>query len=291
MGIRIHDILPPVSMEPLTCRRGFTGIFVGGMNLAEAVERRVRSLVDVDEDTDISVNINFWPSPEIVKLLVDSAVQVLDQQGLVVAVSGNDSEKRSTVMIDAGSLIIRYPWDVLAINEEIVGALERNNICGDVSEFAVVEGTIVVGEGSRILPGVFIEGNVVIGKDCKIGPNCYIRGNSLIMDGCHIGQAVEIKNSILMEQVSAGHLSYIGDSIVCPGTNFGAGTVTANFRHDGMTHRSTVEDELVDTGRRKFGSVIGDNVHTGIHTGIYPGRKIWPDMMTRPGDIVQRDLR
>jgi len=75
------------------------------------------------------------------------------------------------------------------------------------------------------------------------------------------------------------------------GTNFGAGTITANFRHDGKPHRSMVGGELVDTGRLKFGAIIGDDVHTGIHTGIYPGRKIWPHQSTRPGEIVRQDLR
>jgi len=48
---------------------------------------------------------------------------------------------------------------------------------------------------------------------------------------------------------------------------------------------------LLDTGRRKFGAIVGDHVHTGIHTSIYPGRKLWPNTSTRPGEIVQRDVR
>lgn len=51
-----------------------------------------------------------------------------------------------------------------------------------------------------------------------------------------------------------------------------------------------VDGELVDTGRRKFGAIVGDGVHTGIHTAIYPGRKLWPGACTRPGEIVARDL-
>jgi bifunctional UDP-N-acetylglucosamine pyrophosphorylase/glucosamine-1-phosphate N-acetyltransferase len=94
-----------------------------------------------------------------------------------------------------------------------------------------------------------------------------------------------------MDKVSAGHLSYIGDSIICPLTNFGAGTITANFRHDGKNHRSAVDGQIMDTGRRKFGTIIGDHVHTGIHTSIFPGRKIWPGLATMPGDLVKKDLK
>ena len=131
---------------------------------------------------------------------------------------------------------------------------------------------------------------MVIGANCKIGPNCYLRGHTSIGDDCHIGQAVEIKNCLILSRTHVGHLSYVGDSILGTDVNFGAGTITANFRHDGMTHRSAVLGALVDTGRHKFGAIVGDGVHTGIHTAIYPGRKLWPNTSTRPGEIVRRDL-
>lgn len=185
----------------------------------------------------------------------------------------------------------RFPWDLLEINELVVAAIQGDDIEGEVHASTVVEGTIRLGKGSRILPGVFIEGNVVIGENCRIGPNCYVRGNTSIGDGCHIGQSVEIKNCIILPGTNVGHLSYVGDSILGEGVNFGAGTIVSNFRHDGGNHRSEVSGELVDTGRRKFGAIVGDGVHTGIGTLVYPGRKIWPNMSTRPGDVVKRDLR
>lgn len=184
----------------------------------------------------------------------------------------------------------RFPWDIIAINERIVGAMDTDNIEGDVHPSAVVEGCLKLGKGSRILPGVFIEGNVVIGENCKIGPNCYIRGNTSIGNRCHIGQSVEIKNCVILDGTNVGHLSYVGDSILAEGVNFGAGTIVSNLRHDGGNHRSMVNGELVDTGRRKFGAIVGDGVHTGIGTMIYPGRKLWPNTTTLPGAIVDRDV-
>jgi UDP-N-acetylglucosamine diphosphorylase / glucose-1-phosphate thymidylyltransferase / UDP-N-acetylgalactosamine diphosphorylase / glucosamine-1-phosphate N-acetyltransferase / galactosamine-1-phosphate N-acetyltransferase len=185
---------------------------------------------------------------------------------------------------------IRYPWDLLVANELYVGSLTENKLLGDVHPSAVIEGVVHIGPGTRILPGVFIEGNVVIGANCKIGPNCYIRGNTSIGDHCHIGQSVEIKNCLILSHTNVGHLSYIGDSVLGEHVNLGAGTTTSNLRHDGKNHRSLVNGELVDTGRRKFGTIIGDHVHTGINTSIYPGRKLGPHTSTRPGDIVQQDL-
>ncbi|MPN52542.1 hypothetical protein SDC9_200204 [bioreactor metagenome] len=92
-----------------------------------------------------------------------------------------------------------------------------------------------------------------------------------------------------MDHVSVGHLSYVGDSVIASRVNFGAGTICSNLRHDGRTHHSPVDGVLVDTGRRKFGVIVGSNVHTGIHTGCYPGRKLWPNVSTLPGEIVRQD--
>lgn len=184
----------------------------------------------------------------------------------------------------------RFPWDLLAIQERVMTVWE-DEISGEVHPAAVIEGRLKLGKGSRILPGVYIEGNVVIGEGCKIGPNCYVRGSTSIGDNCHIGQSVEIKNSLILSGTNVGHLSYVGDSILGAKVNLGAGTIVSNFRHDGGNHISRVGNGLVDTGRRKFGTVIGDGVHTGIGTLVYPGRKIGSGLFTLPGDVVRKDIR
>ncbi len=94
-----------------------------------------------------------------------------------------------------------------------------------------------------------------------------------------------------MDKAKVPHLSYIGDSVIGENSNLGAGTITANLRHDNKIVRSVVKGELVDTGRRKLGAIIADDVHTGINTVIYQGRKIWPGVGTRPGEIVDKDKK
>jgi acetyltransferase-like isoleucine patch superfamily enzyme len=220
-------------------------------------------------------------------VLVDSAAMPLAWCG---DLNTEIADWENRLIAESGSMRITYPWDFLSLQEWLCANVEQS-IEGSVSEQATIEGTLILGAGSRILPGVFIEGTVIVGAHCTIGPNAYLRGATSIGAGCHIGQAVEIKNSIIYPKTSIGHLSYCGDTIVGEGANFGAGTITANYRHDGLNHRSMVNDALVDTGRRKLGAVIGDDVHTAIHTSIYPGRKIWPGESTRPGEVVQRDLQ
>jgi UDP-N-acetylglucosamine diphosphorylase / glucose-1-phosphate thymidylyltransferase / UDP-N-acetylgalactosamine diphosphorylase / glucosamine-1-phosphate N-acetyltransferase / galactosamine-1-phosphate N-acetyltransferase len=218
-----------------------------------------------------------------------SSLTILDSNGEPLAWHGDEPDLTRT-MHAFHSFLIVHSWDLLKANEEHLSHLAQSKIEGEVHASAVIEGNLELGSGSRILPGVFIEGNVVIGENCKIGPNCYIRGATSIGDHCHIGQAVEIKNSIILSHTSIGHLSYVGDSVIGRKVNFGAGTITSNLRHDNANHRTMVAGQLIDTGRRKFGAIIGDHVHTGIHTSIYPGRKLHPHTSTRPGFIVQKDL-
>ena len=218
-----------------------------------------------------------------------SSQTILNDDGEVLAWHGDQPDLTRT-MTAFHSFLLVHSWDLLLANEEYLSHLSQSNIQGEVHPLAVIDGNLELGHGSRILPGVVIEGNVVIGDYCKIGPNCYIRGATSIGDHCIIGHAVEVKNSLILAHTAISHLSFVGDSIIGKKVNLGAGTITSNFRHDGAHHRTMVDGQLLDTGRLKFGTIIGDHVHTGIHTSIYPGRKIAAHRTTKPGEIVQKDL-
>ncbi len=187
-------------------------------------------------------------------------------------------------------LSVGYPWDLIEANSVLVSEM-KNDIKGKVEKNVIVKGKLKAGKGTKILSGTYIKGNVIIGENCLIGPNCYLRGNTSIGNGCHIGQAVEIKNSIIMDNAKVPHLSYIGDSVIGKNSNLGAGTITANLKHDNENVRSVVKGKIVDTGRRKLGTIIADDVHTGINTTIYPGRKIWPGVSTLPGETIDKDKK
>ncbi len=187
-------------------------------------------------------------------------------------------------------LPIGYPWHLLDANEYFLNNCMKADVLGDVQPGSHISGPVYVGKGSVIRPGSVINGPVYIGEDCDIGPNCWLRPGTTLGNRCRVGHAVEIKNSVFMDDVFASHLTYIGDSVVGDRVNFGCGTITANVRHDGGTHKSFVNGGWIDTGRTKLGAIVGDEVHTGIHTSIYPGRKLWPGTTTRPGGIVMKDL-
>jgi len=191
-------------------------------------------------------------------------------------------------------LPIGYPWDLLTANEQLLKQLEASGVeperKGTTEERATLKGYVSVGEGTVIKDGAYIEGPVLIGKNCTIGPNCFIRPYTSMGDGCKVGNAVEVKNSVFGNNVSIGHLSYFGDSVLGSNINIGAGTITANLKHGNSNVKSHAKGKLVDTCRRKLGAIIAGGVHTGIHTSIYPGRKIWPGKHTLPGEVVKDDV-
>ncbi|MEF8778528.1 MAG: bifunctional sugar-1-phosphate nucleotidylyltransferase/acetyltransferase [Natronomonas sp.] len=185
-------------------------------------------------------------------------------------------------------LDVGRPWELLAANEWKIGDLERR-IDGTVAEDATIRGSVVIEADVTVEPGVVIEGPAIIRSGVEVGPNAYIRGATLIGEDCHVGNGVEIKNSVLMDGANVPHLSYVGDSLLGPGVNFGAGTQVANLRHDDDAVRQTVKGRRVSTGRRKYGVVAGPRVKTGINTSLAPGVVLSANARTEPGESVTRD--
>ena len=184
---------------------------------------------------------------------------------------------------------VGLPWNLLDTNERTLASMEPS-IEGEVEKGASICGSVRVGRGALVRSGAYIEGPVIVGEGSDIGPNCYIRPATSIGAGVRIGNACEVKNSIIMDGTHIAHLSYVGDSIIGENCNLGAGTVTANIRFDEQTIRVNIEGRRVDSGRRKLGALIGDQVQTGINASLMPGVKIGPKAWIAPGLTVYDDV-
>lgn len=181
------------------------------------------------------------------------------------------------------------PWELIEVNEEVISGL-KTEIKGTVEDGAFIHGEIFLDEGSIIRAGVYIEGNVYIGKNCDIGPNSYIRGNTYFGDNVHVGNAVEIKNSIIMENTNVSHLSYVGDSVIGSNCNIAAGTNIANLRFDNANVKTKIKNQVIDSGRRKLGAIIGDSVKTGINSSFSPGVKVGHNSTIGSGVLLYDDV-
>ena len=211
--------------------------------------------------------------------ITDAVSQLLKEKKTVLAVKVSRDD-----WVDIGR-----PWDLLEANR---WALERmdHKVWGLVENGAHLVGPVTVAETARIRSGAYIEGPALIDEESDIGPNCYIRSYTSVGKKVRIGNACEIKNSIIMDKVHIGHLSYVGDSILGENCNLGAGTITANYRLDGGTIKMAVKDRVMDSGRTKLGAVLGDNVKAGINALFMPGVKVGCNSWIGPNVVVHRDV-
>ena len=184
---------------------------------------------------------------------------------------------------------IGYPWDLLTLNEKFMENL-KGEVKGEVEQYATLKGEVHVGEGTIIKNGSYIIGPVYIGKNCDIGPNCLIRPHTVLLDNTKVGAAVEVKNSIIMEGSKVPHHTYLGDTVVGERCNIGCGTKVANLRLDDKNVRASVRGREVDTGRRKFGAVIGNDVKTGINCSINVGTIIGEGCFIGPGAVISGNI-
>lgn len=182
---------------------------------------------------------------------------------------------------------IGFPWHLLTASEMALNEREDWDIQGEIEPYVTLKGKVAVGKGTIIRSGAYITGPVVIGENCDIGPNCFIRSSTIIADNVRIGNAVEVKNSIVMSGTNIGHLSYIGDSIIGEKCNFGAGTKVANLRHDNRTVMVELGGRRLNSGRRKLGVIMGDDVHTGINSMINVGTTIASRAFIDPGEFIK----
>jgi UDP-N-acetylglucosamine diphosphorylase/glucosamine-1-phosphate N-acetyltransferase len=186
-------------------------------------------------------------------------------------------------------LDIGHPWDLLDANAWVLKRM-KHTVLGAVEDGVHLFGPVTVAETARVRSGAYVEGPCLIDEASDIGPNCYIRPCTSIGKNVRVGNAVEIKNSIIMDGTHVGHLSYVGDSVLCENCNLGAGTITANYRLDAGNVKMAIKGKMIDSGRQKLGAILGDEVKTGINALFMPGVKVGVRTWVGPDCLVQRDL-
>lgn len=144
----------------------------------------------------------------------------------------------------------------------------------------VLEGPIDIGEGCRIEPGAVLRGPLILGDGCEVRTGAYLRGGVVTGRHCVIGAHSEVKRAILLDHAHAPHQNYVGDSILGADVNLGAGTILSNVKNVGSEVTFHHEGEVVHTGLRKFGAVLGDRCRTGCNTVLNPGVLLGPGCVT-----------
>ncbi len=145
---------------------------------------------------------------------------------------------------------------------------------------------IEIGAGVTIEPGALIKGPAIIGKGTEVRQGAYVRGDSIFCEKCVVGHTTEVKHAIFLDNAKAGHFAYIGDSILGSNVNLGAGTKLANLKFSPGSVSVVIEGRKVDTGRRKIGAILGDNVQTGCNSVTNPGALLGSNCLVPPNQSV-----
>lgn len=185
----------------------------------------------------------------------------------------------------AGEWLARftYPWQALDGIKELI--LTLGPTLGE--EYQERAPQVWVHKTAKIAPTAFLGAPCIIGPDTEVRHCAFIRGSALVGASCVVGNSVELKNVILFDNVQTPHYNYVGDSILGYKSHMGAGSITSNVKSDKTLVTVKNEGETIETGRKKFGAMLGDFVEVGCNSVLNPGTVIGPRSNIYPVSCVR----
>lgn len=178
-----------------------------------------------------------------------------------------------------------YPWEALTkINEFIIKL--GNELDSEVYELKGEN--IWIAKSAKVMPSAYIKGPAIIGENAEIRHCAFIRGNAIVGNNAVVGNSTELKNVILFNNVQVPHYNYVGDSILGYKAHMGAGSITSNVKSDKKLVIVKNGTETIETGLKKFGAMIGDNVEVGCGSILNPGSVIGKNTNIYPLSSVRK---
>lgn len=176
-----------------------------------------------------------------------------------------------------------YPWEALPEISDMILALGE-----DLPEdrFVKTGENVWIAKSAKVAPTASITGPCIIDEEAEIRHCAFIRGNALVGKHAVVGNSTELKNVILFDGVQVPHYNYVGDSILGHLSHMGAGSITSNVKSDKKPVVVHGEAEY-ETGRKKFGAMLGDCVEVGCGSVLNPGTVIGPNSNVYPLSSVR----
>lgn len=179
---------------------------------------------------------------------------------------------------------VSYPWEVLpkigAFIVELGHTLPED-------EYEKVWENVWVAKSAKVAPTAFINGPAIIGKDAEVRHCAFIRGNAIVGEGAVVGNSTELKNVILFNKVQVPHYNYVGDSILGYKAHMGAGSITSNVKSDKTLTTVKTPEGPIETGLKKFGAMLGDEVEVGCGSVLNPGTVVGKNTNIYPLSMVR----
>lgn len=177
-----------------------------------------------------------------------------------------------------------HPWEALPkIGDFIIKLGQTLN----KNDYEQKEDNVWISKTAKIYPNIYIAGPCIIGHGTEVRPGAFIRGNVLVGENCVVGNSTELKNVILFDNVQVPHYNYVGDSILGYKSHMGAGAVTSNVKQDKSLVTVLAEDSKLETGLKKFGAMLADDVEIGCGAVLNPGTVIGKNSRVYPLSMVR----
>lgn len=163
---------------------------------------------------------------------------------------------------------VTYPWEALSqINDYILELGKKL----DPEKYDKIGEDVWIAKTAKVMPTAYIHGPAIIGENAEIRHCAFIRGKAIVGEGAVVGNSTELKNVILFNKVQVPHYNYVGDSILGYKSHMGAGSITSNVKSDKKLVIVKNGKEQIETGIKKFGAMIGDEVEVGCGSVLNPG--------------------
>lgn len=177
-----------------------------------------------------------------------------------------------------------FPWNALPDIKNFILELGKSL---PEDEYTHPSEDVWISKTAKVFPTAYIGGPCIIDHDAEIRHCAFIRGSAIVGKKAVVGNSTEVKNAILFDEALAPHYNYVGDSILGYKSHVGAGTIISNLKSDKKNIKIKDEDECIETGMRKIGAILGDNVEIGCNTVLCPGTIVGRESIVYPSSMVR----
>lgn len=177
-----------------------------------------------------------------------------------------------------------YPWEVLSKISDFI--IEIGKTLPEDEYYSPSE-NVWIAKDAVVFPSAYIAAPCIIGHKTEVRHCAFIRGSALVGEGCVVGNSTELKNVILFDGVQVPHYNYVGDSILGYKAHMGAGSITSNVKSDKTLVVIKNGNELLETGRKKVGAILGDHVEIGCNSVLNPGTVVCKNSSVYPVSCVR----
>ena len=177
-----------------------------------------------------------------------------------------------------------YPWEALDGIKDLILAIGPTL---PQEEYDQPAPNVWVHKTAIVFPSAYLGAPCIIGPETEVRHGAFIRGSALVGSKCVVGNSVELKNVILFDNVQTPHYNYVGDSILGYKSHMGAGSITSNVKSDKTLVVVKNGEERIETGRKKFGAILGDHVEVGCNSVLNPGTVLGRGVSVYPTSCVR----